>query len=361
MKAWQKELILNSRIFGYKELLEFSGENIVSSETQPWEKEIFRFLIEWLSDRDYIIQFSSGTTGKPKEIRLLKESMMISAKNTCDFLGFEEHDTALLCMPVEYIAGKMMIVRSMVRKLNLLLTRPAGTPDLEAFSSIDFSAMVPLQVMNLLHVKSDLSPVKKLIIGGAEINRDLEKMLLPCTTEVYATYGMAETCSHVALRLLNSLSRQKDYQAMPGITLSLDKRECLVIEADYLPQRVITNDLVSFTGPDTFVWIGRYDNLINSGGIKIVPEEVETLVQEKTGYNIQALGIPDNKLGQKLVFAFEKTDNPDSLPVIKAILADVLPRFWKPKEIVFVDQFPRNQSLKIDRRILVGMVSGQSE
>jgi O-succinylbenzoic acid--CoA ligase len=357
MKPWQKGLTINSQPFDFKELLTFSSDNIVSANTYPWEKEIYRFMITWLSDSDYIVQFSSGTSGKSKEIRLPKQSMMLSALNTCRYFSLHKGHTALLCMPVDYIAGKMMIVRSLVGELNLYLTEPKSNPDIPDSQPIDFCAMVPLQVMELLNLRKDLNPIKKLVIGGAEISTPLENLLLPLATEVYATYGMAETSSHVALRRLNGPDPQKAYHALSDITFTNDERGCLIIDATYLPEQIVTNDLVEFTGPGSFKWLGRYDNLINSGAIKIVPEEMEARIVEETGLNCVVVGIPDKKLGHKLVFVFEEDKTPIALSKLKTDLENVLPRHLRPKDIVHVKKFPRNNSFKIDRKKLIEFLS----
>jgi O-succinylbenzoic acid--CoA ligase len=355
MESWKQGMIIHGRTFNPKELLAYSSDNIVSANTNPWEKEVFRFIINWLSDSDFIVQFSSGTTGKPKEIRLPKLSMIKSARITCKYLKIYQGDTALLCMPVEYVAGKMMIVRSLACGLNLLMTEPKSVPDIHISPRIDFCAMVPLQVSNLLMCNNDLSPIKNLLIGGAEINHDLEMQLRKVSTAVYATYGMAETSSHIAMKKLNLPDQQQSFMTLPGVRISKDSRGCLVINASYLPATVVSNDLVELTGSGSFNWLGRYDNLINSGGAKIVPEEVETLVMEKTMLECVALGLPDKKLGQKLVFAFEKDEVPDSFSTLKSDLENYLPRRWKPKELITVDKFPRNDALKIDRLKLTEM------
>jgi O-succinylbenzoic acid--CoA ligase len=250
-----------------------------------------------------------------------------------------------------------MIIRCMVGELNLQMIEPTGAPDIQGIQQIDFCAMVPLQVINTLNSRHNLSPIKKLIIGGAGISHELEKMLLPVTSEAYATYGMAETCSHVALRRLNGAGRQEAFQALPGVTLAGDERGCLVISATYLPGQVITNDLVEFTGPGFFKWLGRYDNLINSGGIKIVPEEVEATILADTGQECIVIGLPDGKLGQKLVFVFEKSQTKNPVSSLKAALENGLPRHWRPKKIICVEKFPRNNSFKVDRRILSEMIT----
>jgi o-succinylbenzoate---CoA ligase len=357
MKDWQKGLVIHNQSFSFKELLEFSSDNIISLNTQPWEKEVYRFIINWLSDTDYIVQYSSGTTGKSKEIRLLKQTMLTSAINTCRFLNLVKGQTALLCMPVDYIAGKMMIVRCMAGDLNLLLTEPRSVPDITGFPTVDFCAMVPLQVMNLQNCCTHLDRIEKLIIGGTEITHELEIKIQSLTNQVYATYGMAETSSHVALRRLNGPERQQAYHALPGVTLHTDRRGCLILEADYLPGRVVTNDLVKLNDNGSFIWLGRDDTLINSGGTKIVPEEVEAMIMTKTMLECTVIGLPDKKLGYRLVFVFERDQTPDSFATLKTDFENHLPRHWRPKEILCVEKIPRNHAMKVDRRKLIKMLS----
>lgn len=359
MKIWQTGLTIGNRQYTFEELLPLSKEMMHTMKIDHWERELYGFINTWLSETDHIVQYSSGTTGKPKEIILRKQYMISSALNTCNFFGLREGQTALLCLPMEYIAGKMMVVRCMVRRLNLLFTEPAGSPCIAASGQIDFCAMLPLQVMNCLQDGNKLRRIKKMIIGGAEIHHGLENLLQKVSTEVYATYGMAETCSHVALRKLNGKNREEDYHALPEITLQKDERNCLVIDAAYLPDKIITNDMVEMTGPGSFKWLGRYDNLINSGGIKIIPEEVEAMIKAKTALECTVIGLPDVKLGQKLVFVLEKEENEVSLSGLKACLDELLPKLWRPREIIIIDQIPRNNAMKADRRRLAELISNK--
>jgi o-succinylbenzoate---CoA ligase len=357
MKIWQTGLIIGNRQYTFEELLPFSKEMMHTMKIARWERELYGFINNWLSETDHIIQYSSGTTGKPKEITLSKQSVISSALNTCNYFDLREGQTALLCLPMEYIAGKMMVVRCMVRGLGLILTEPTGNPFIMATRQIDFCAMLPLQVINCLENGNKLLHIKKMIIGGAEIHPGLENLLQQVPTEIYATYGMAETCSHIALRKLNGKNREEDYHAMPGINLEKDERNCLIIDADYLPAKIVTNDMVELTGPGSFKWLGRYDNLINSGGIKIIPEEVEAIVASKTALECAVTGLPDIKLGHKLVFVFEKDNKTDSPAVLKTILNQFLPEFWRPREIMVIDQIPRTGNMKIDRRRLTEIIS----
>jgi O-succinylbenzoic acid--CoA ligase len=285
--------------------------------------------------------------------------MMQSARVTCDFLKIAEGSTALLCMPVDYIAGRMMIVRSMVCGLNLMTIEPKSSPEINHLPEIQFAAMVPLQVLNLLLCRKPVEKIRKLIVGGAEISSEVEGLLSNVNTEAYGTYGMAETSSHIALRRLNGSNKEDFYRKMPGVGISIDERQCLVIRAPWIPHQVITNDIVEIIKGDTFRWIGRHDNLINSGGVKIVPEEVESMVKSKTGKECIAVGLPDPKFGHRLVFAMEKDQVTGSADELKNEFASVLPRRWKPTAIFTVVSFPRNDALKIDRRKLLSILKKQ--
>jgi O-succinylbenzoic acid--CoA ligase len=348
-------LTINNQTYSNRELKLLSEERTGNKNTPAWEKAIYKFILNWLNYSDTIVQYSSGTTGRSKMINLLKSSMIRSAENTCRYFNLRKGQTAALCLPVNYIAGKMMVVRSIVGGLNLCLIEPAGTPDFSQIDAIDFCAMVPLQVINVFHNLDKHPPIKKLIIGGGEILADLEKLLESSPVEAYATYGMAETCSHIAVRRLNSQNFQTDYHVFPGITIGIDNRDCLFIKADYLPEIIITNDLVKLTSPSSFKWQGRYDNLISSGGIKIAPEEVEAIIRNKIGLDCAIIGVPDKKLGQRLLMVTEKIDVQNRIQSIRSKLEKLLPSKLLPKEILSIEKFPRNKAFKLDRKKLTDM------
>jgi o-succinylbenzoate---CoA ligase len=349
-------LSINQRPFGQTELAEYSGWKTRDNNTPPWERAVYQFIQEWLEDSPAIVQYSSGTTGRSKKIFLQKQSMIRSAENTCRYFNLNQGQTALLCLPTHYIAGKMMVVRAMVGGLNLQLIEPRSRPDLNGTGKIDFCAMVPLQVMNSINTAGSFPPIHKLIIGGAEISRELESLIRKVSVEAYATYGMSETCSHIAVRRINGPQPEPYYHALPGIELEIDERGCLVIRADYLPAPVFTNDQVQLAGIDRFVWLGRYDNLINSGGIKIVPEEVESVITDKTGVACALIGIPDNHQRQRLVFVIEKNKIPTPDSLIMSELQKLLPSKLQPSKIIWVDKLPRNRALKLDRLKLAKQV-----
>jgi O-succinylbenzoic acid--CoA ligase len=342
-------LTIQNHTYDPQSLTEFCHSGIRNDNTPLWEKEVYTFILQWLDDSDTIVQYSSGTTGKSKMIRLQKLAMLRSAESTCRFFNLTAGQTAALCLPMEYIAGKMMVVRSIVCGLNLLITEPKSKPDFQNFGNIDFCAMVPFQVINSCTGKSDFPPVRILIIGGAEISKELETLVKDIPVEIYATYGMAETCSHIALRRINGAHTESLYKALPGIRLEEDDRGCLVIKAPYLHGPIITNDQVQLSGHNRFRWIGRFDNLLNSGGIKVVPEEIESALSEKTGIEFALIGLPDPKLGHRLMLVTEKTKVPVSEAQIFAEMALLIPARVMPKNLIRIEKFPRNASFKIDR------------
>jgi len=330
----------------------------IDSSIPEWEKKVYRFLLDWIDTNDFITQTSSGTTGMKKEFKLPKSSMIVSAKTTCSYLELKPGENALLCLPVDYIAGKMMIVRAMVCSLDLLLTDPDGTPDFKGYDVIDFCAMVPLQVFNLMNSEGILKRIKNLIIGGGEIREELENRLKNLPTRIYATYGMAETCSHVALRKVNGLNSTSFFSAIPGVNLEKDKRGCLLINADFLPEPIQTNDLVEFSGSNSFLWLGRYDNLINSGGVKIIPEELEEKISKILGTDCAVVGLPDPKLGEKLVLVLEEQTDAMSPEILLKKLRKSLDKHMIPKEIKRINKLPRNTAFKIDRHALLSKIEG---
>lgn len=350
-------LLLNNKIYPVNDLPDLCEGMIEDKSIAEWEKNVYRFILEWINDEDYIVQMSSGTTGKQKKLKLSKESMIRSALHTIEFFDLKFGQNALLCLPLDYIAGKMMVVRAFAGGLNLLFTEPTSMPDFKGLKNIDFCAMVPLQVYNSLNSVETLRRIKKLIIGGAEIRDELEVMLRDLTIEVYATYGMAESCSHVAIRRLSGTEYERNYTAIPDVKFSVDDRECLIIEAGYLKDKIVTNDVVDLIDSGQFRWIGRFDNLINSGGKKIVPEEVEAVISKATGMDCAIIGMPDTKLGQKVVLIVEKGGSEVTDDEIKNMLENELPKHLRPKEIIYIDELPRNHAFKVDRYKLIKQFS----
>ncbi|MBD8017111.1 AMP-binding protein [Kaistella pullorum] len=324
----------------------------------PFEIKVSDFLHDWFSEGETVPVQTSGSTGVPKIFDIEKKRMRASAAMTCDFLGLNPGDSALLCLPVEYISGKMMLVRAAVRKLELWVTNPTSNPLANFSEPVDFCAMSPLQVENSL---DKLHLIKNLIIGGAQVSETLKqkihKILHVSGAEVriYETYGMSETLSHIAFKEIYPHA-QTHFKIFEGVDLSLDNRGCLRIYAPTLnPEILNTNDLVELTTDSSFRFLGRIDNVINSGGLKIQPEVLESLVKKTINNDVLFLGLPDPKLGQKLVMAIEGPQvNVDSVLIDRVLnqIGRTYSKNQKPREIIFVDKFPRLPNGKIDRLTL---------
>ena len=297
------------------------------------------FLDEWNNPKNTVEVQTSGSTGVPKCIRVEKQRMLNSARITCDFLGLKTGDTALLCMPLDYIAGKMVVVRSIERQLRLTSVEPSGHPLKDISTSFDFAAMVPMQVYNSLQVPEErekLRTIKHLIIGGGPINDDLQQQLSSFPNNVWSTYGMTETLSHIALRRLNGENASLWYTPFNTVSISLNANGCLVIEAPLVHEgRLETHDRAEIRD-GKFRILGRLDNVINSGGIKIQAEEVEEMLRPHIKMPYLISKCSDEKFGEIVVLL---TECPD-LSLVKEICCNVLPKFWQPKHYLYTSHIP---------------------
>ncbi|MBN1339179.1 MAG: AMP-binding protein [Bacteroidales bacterium] len=317
-----------------------------------WESDIFSFIREWYSDNDDVELRTSGSTGKPSFLRVKKNIMAESAQRTLQFFRLEPGDKALLCLPAGFIAGKMMILRAIVGELRLMATEPSGNPLRNISGEFDFAAMIPMQVYNILN-ESDginkLNNIRNLIIGGGIIDSELREKTSKLANKVYETYGMTETLTHVALKKLNEPGKQKYFRALQGISFSREENGCLAIHAPYIsPKKIITNDIAVLHNPHEFEYAGRLDNIINSGGIKISPEDIEGRLKPFIHGEFIIAGFPDPKLGEKLVLILEE----QSLQTLKTpdIPGSLLKSFEKPGKIIAVKSFERTASGKIIRK-----------
>lgn len=328
-------------------LIDFNNLNInnLSPETE-FEQKTKKFLEEWFSEEATVKVQTSGSTGQPKIFEIEKKRMLSSARMTCDFLGLKKGDTALLCLPVEYISGKMMLVRSVERQLKLLTADPSLYPVRDLEEEIDFCAMTPLQVENSL---DKLHLVNNLIIGGAAVSESLKKKISENTRggRIFETYGMSETLSHIALKPIFPVSEEY-FTAFENVSVSKDERGCLKISAPALNSEVLqTNDLVDINNKKQFKFLGRIDNVINSGGAKIFPETLEGLVKKEIPNEAVFLGVRDESLGQKLILVVEGEESENL--VLKISELPFEKSFHKPKEVIFIPEIPRTPNGKVNR------------
>ena len=319
-------------------ILDFSNSDFEISQVEvgeEWQNQIKDLINEYLNN-DFIKAHTSGSTGTPKEIILPKKAMQQSARLTGKFLDLKKGDFALLCLPVQYIAGKMMIVRAIELGLKLICIEPKSIVKIN--QKVDFSALTPMQAEKSLEC---LAFVKKVILGGSPVSDTLENKLKSIDATCYETYGMTETITHIALRKLNS---ETCFTTLDEVNISLDDRNCLRIKTPYFKEEIITNDVVEIVKNNQFRWLGRVDNIINSGGIKINPEEIENTLKPYIDSVFVVLGKEDKLLGEKLILVIEGKEKPLNFP------KNILPKNKTPKEIYFIAQFPRTQSGKIKRK-----------
>lgn len=335
---------LNGQNFNASELFEFA-KNLEKSGVH-YEINIGKFLQQWLDNNDSVLVKTSGSTGIPKNIQLSKQQMVNSAKATGIFFKLPENTTALLCLPSNYIAGKMMLVRAMTLGWNLHIVAPEKDAITQYDNDYDFVAMVPYQVH---HSLKSLNKINKLIIGGGAISKELNDQLQSVETEIFATYGMTETITHIAVRRINGLAKSNEYTALPEVKFSLDNRECLVIEAPNVSnEKVITNDMVKLNSLSTFEYLGRVDNVINSGGVKLFPEQIEAKLSPYINLPFIIASESDEKLGERVILILEET-NKETTSTISEVF-QYLNSYERPKKIYTFSKFPLTETGKIKRK-----------
>ena len=313
------------------------------------------FIDEWNNDSAYVEVKTSGSTGEPKRMLVEKRRMLNSARITCDFLGLKPGDTALLCMSTDYIAGKMMVVRSIERGLRLVEVEPCGHPLADNYQlstinyQLNFAAMVPMQVYNSLQVpeeKERLMAIRHLIIGGGAIDEAMETELRTFPHAVWSTYGMTETLSHIALRRISGPEASEWYMPFPTVKLSTTNEGCLVIDApEVCAQTLTTNDIVDLKSDGRFRIRGRKDNVICSGGIKIQIEEVEQTLKKYMRVPYIISKRKDEKFGEIMVLLTEG-DTAEA----QTICEQVLPKYYQPKVYLHVNQIPLTETGKPARK-----------
>jgi O-succinylbenzoic acid--CoA ligase len=315
-----------------------------------WVDEIICFLNEWWNSNKYFVAHTSGSTGEPKRIKIEKNKALGSATITGEYFSFNKNTTALLCMSPKFIAGKMMLVRADLWKMNLICVEPSSKP-LESIPTslkVNFVAMVPLQFHNSLS-KLKSSRVEKLLVGGGAIDKDITKELWNINTEIFSSYGMTETITHVALKQINGDGKSKYFKALNGVSFKLDSRKCLVINAKSISDvDIVTNDIVELKNDKEFIWLGRLDNVINTGGVKINPEIVEEKISSIIDAEFFISSIKDFELGEKIILIVENRKKKISIDLEE--LKSILPKFHNPKLVFYINEFTRTDSGKINRK-----------
>jgi O-succinylbenzoic acid--CoA ligase len=307
-------------------------------EGEAYERAVGDFVLDWFDQNSFIEMQTSGTTGAPKLIRVDKQAMVNSAIATGEFFGLRSGIKVLHCLPTQYVAGKMMLVRAFILGWDMDLVAPGSNPLERNETEYDFAAMVPLQAE---HSLGKLHVIKKLILGGAKVSQALSEKLSALSTEIYETYGMTETITHIAAKRAG----EEAFTVLPNVNISKDDRNCLVIDPYKIcDEPVITNDVVEIVDEEHFIWLGRYDNVINSGGVKLFPEQIEEKLSGRIDRRFYVKGIADEVLGEKLVLVVEG----EPFDIDKSAFKG-LGKFENPKEVQFIEKFEETGSGKVIR------------
>jgi O-succinylbenzoic acid--CoA ligase len=345
---------VNGRVILLEKIL-----NELAIPHSAFEDHTFSFIRQWLSDEKIFSMQTSGSTGDPKFISFTREQMIASARLTEKALTLKSGDHALVCIDTRYIGGKMMLVRSFTIGMKVLAIDPCACPlqKIPVDQCVNFAAFVPYQLQSMLVSKHPhlVNTVDNILIGGAPIDEKIIEVLQQFCCRCYATYGMTETISHVALRALNGKYKMDFFHALEGVTLVIDDRGCLCISAPYLPEIVVTNDLVNLLNSTTFQWLGRWDNVINTGGVKVIPEKIEAAVKEI----LNRLGIyahffvhgqKDQSFGSRVVMVLEASEHTSKIveQTIEQLPSQVSP-YEIPKEILLSPHFIFTDTGKINR------------
>jgi len=351
MKLFPEHIMLNGTQIPVKKLLQ--NKNPKTGR----EPELIDFLKEWYSGEKNLEVKTSGSTGTPKTIRLQKEFVAESARRTLHFFKLKKNDRILHCLPMQYIAGKLMVVRALLSELDLYLTEPSTDFAFLKKEKFRFTAMVPNQVSKIL--KSETAPgelfgnIEKLLIGSSGIPASLEKALQKVSTVCYSSYGMTETATHIALRKINGAGADGWYHCLKNIRVCLSAESCLQI---YLPglenQPLQTNDLAKLRDEKTFRVLGRIDNVIISGGIKFSPEQLEKKLEPFISEPFLISSLPHESLGQQLILVVEAVENKKSGMKLQEICRRELEKYEQPRQIIFLPEIPQTANGKIDRKAM---------
>lgn len=355
------------------------------SPLTSYEADALAFCRAWLSGQTEFTLHTSGSTGTPKLIQLTRAQMQASAHLTGKTLGLQPGDRALVCLNIHYVAGVMMLVRGLELGLPMLVIEPTGNPFTDfrvSETRFAFTALVPLQLQTILDTTPDKLPIlnsmKAILIGGAATSPALEQSLQLITSPIYATYGMTETVSHIALRRLNGVQKSDLFTVLDGVRLGIDERSCLhITSAATNFERIQTNDVVDLLDPLHFRLLGRADRVINSGGVKIQPELVEQIIQtewlqllqesSETLPRLFVTGLPDERLWQRVVVVVEQRaegmghginvgGSGDAWKAIQEAVRKKLGAYFVPKELIAVDQFVETATGKVDQKATIARI-----
>jgi len=350
MEIFPSHITLNGQQTKVSELLK-------NKDASGWKKEWLDFLSEWYNDEDFIEVQTSGSTGTPKNIQLKKHFVATSALRTIHFFDLKEGDRILHCLLSRFIAGKLMVVRALIGKLDLYPVDPSS--DFKILTSdlhFKFAAMVINQINKCLDFEH--WNLEFLLLGGSSIPFSLEEKLQQRETICFSSYAMTETATHIALRQLNGNKKDEHYHCLEGINISLNEADCLRIEMPGLENGLLqTNDLAELRDDKSFKILGRIDNVIISGGMKFSPERIEEKLEKYIHSPFLLSSLPDKILGEQLILVIEGTESSEMITGIKSISELHLSKYERPRRIVFVNTIPKTENNKPDRKKLLKILN----
>ena len=343
MNLFPKYIRLNGKDIEVSELISSSEEKL----------ELTEFLEDWYSKERFIKVKTSGSTGNPKTVQLEKEFVAASAQRTIQFFQLKKGDRALHCLPIKYIAGKLMIVRALIGELDLHIVNPETDFSFLQTEKFRFAAMVPAQVNKILdsesHSGDRFQNLEQLLIGGSAVPYSMEKKLQNIPNACYSSYAMTETATHIALRKLNGNGADEFYHCLDDIQVQLSADDCMQILMPGLNEPLQTTDLAELKDEKTFRILGRNDNIIISGGIKYSPEQLEKKLEPFIEIPFRFSSLPHPSLGEQLVLVLEGNENNKVVNEIKNICKKQLLKYEQPRQVLYVQYFPRTENKKINR------------
>jgi o-succinylbenzoate---CoA ligase len=309
-----------------------SSTFLYRTENPSIRRETERFAAEWEAGQTHFDVFTSGSTGKPKHITLSREQLLASARRTLDFFDLKPGDSALLGLSTQTIGGKMMVVRALVGELKLIIAEPSSNP-LEALQKgekLDFCPMVPLQAQRMLdNSPEDFRQIRTILFGGSPLSDQLEQRLQEAHSNSYIGFGMTETVSHIALRQPGN----QVYTAMRGVHFKQTEQQLVITDDELGIHNLLTNDQVELSNERQFKWLGRTDFAINSGGVKIHPEQLERLLGELISGPFFISSEPDDTFGQKCIIIVDNANETPSLETLQHYCKQHIGAYAAPKKL----------------------------
>ncbi|MEP2023374.1 MAG: AMP-binding protein [Reichenbachiella sp.] len=319
----------------------------------PKATKLIDFITQWQHNHDTFQFQTSGSTGVPKSIDVSRSQIVASASATIEFLQLKKSDTALICLEPNFVASLMMAARCLANDMDLIVQKPSSNPLKTLKEPIDFASFVPVQIYKMIEDGTihQLKSIENILIGGAPLTSSAFEQLSNIDTNIYATYGMTETVSHIALMPIKGKFIEAEYQALPGIFLKQDDADCLMIQGAVTNNEWLqTNDIVELTDSNKFRWLGRRDHVINSGGIKIHPEQLEKIIEGFIDSDFIISWKANDKLGSECIIITEGQPlQENKLHEIQQVISIKFSKKHIPKQALAVKSFERTDSGKIKR------------